>query len=380
MTQTQTRDPVLWALAEEQTEAVSARARARGVVVPDLAVEVTEAVYAQLLRSERDQATRSATPSSTPSRPDTAPAVSDTIAPLPFPALSAMQMRDRFGDGFDARFPGGKWDAMTPADHGAALAELNAAKFTCEHCQDGGIQRLPPEEVEPGRFYLVPSARGDRMVPQFRGVAEQTVLAHCYRCPPAVQRARNLIGLTQFDIDESTFNHYQPGNSKALRTAKFSTLRWTTREDTYPFLVLRGPVGVGKSHLAKAAALHLSEHGWPVRFVTARALLDHIKRSFDEQGPRTDHVLELYRSAGVLILDDFGAEYATEWAARELEALIFDRYERHALTLLTTNVAPAELQEHQRDDHGRLLSRLQDVSRVTVVEIEAEDYRARSRA
>lgn len=386
MTQTQEKDPELWALAVEQTEALADSAMARGVEVPDLTDEVIETVYAQLLRNERPTSPAT-TPSPPPSDGSAKPMTSampanpylleEDAAIIRFPVVRRL-------------FPDGEWSSLTPEQRAERVAADAAAhaeiEYLCATCQDSSVQLLPEDEVPAGRRYLVADPRTGKLVPQFKGVGERWVMAHCRRCPPATQRQRNLRGVDPHDILECTFERFQvPATSdrttsaNSLRNALHHTVEWASDEGAHPILLLRGAPGVGKSHLAKAAARYMSERGWPVLFTTARGFLDEVKATFDGGQP-TAQVVDRYRSAGVLMLDDLGAEYATGWSGPELFALVNDRYEHRQKTLITTNVGGAELQDRQADDLGRLLSRLQDVDRVRVVEITGTDYRTRSRA
>src|SRR3954463_11677161 len=86
----------------------------------------------------------------------------------------------------------------------------------------------------------------------------------------------------------------------AAQIRDLAALRWLTAGES---VILHGPVGVGKSHIAQALG-HLSiRHGHEVRFIkTNRALASlaggHADRTYDRR------LAELVRPA-VLILDDF---------------------------------------------------------------------------
>ena len=69
-------------------------------------------------------------------------------------------------------------------------------------------------------------------------------------------------------------------------------------------LVLYGPVGTGKSHLAIAIGRLACERGVPVRFFTATGLLMRLRRA--QQENRLDRELASIGKARLLIIDEFG--------------------------------------------------------------------------
>ncbi|MBP9041487.1 MAG: ATP-binding protein, partial [Anaerolineaceae bacterium] len=75
------------------------------------------------------------------------------------------------------------------------------------------------------------------------------------------------------------------------------------------------------------------------------------------------------RNAGLLVLDDLGAQNSTKWAGEKLFQIVDYRYARKLPTVVTTNLDLEEL-----DD--RIRSRLQDPDLVTRVRITAPDYRS----
>lgn len=103
---------------------------------------------------------------------------------------------------------------------------------------------------------------------------------------------------------------------------------------------LISPPGRGKSHLA-AAALKASVHPKPGYFWPWGALLRQIRHlCFDDNGPRLseEHVLSGYQELpALLVLDDVGAEKATEWANQTLYSILNARYEGRLPTIVTTN-------------------------------------------
>lgn len=144
-------------------------------------------------------------------------------------------------------------------------------------------------------------------------------------------------------------------------------------EEPHLWLVLLGPTGCGKTHLAAAVANRLLARGKPVYFVVVPDLLDHLRSAYgpDSKVPY-DQLFETIRSAPLLILDDLGSHSSTPWAREKLYQLINHRYNHRLPTVITTNFSMDELD--QSDE--RLASRLADVKVSTLCPISAPSYRA----
>jgi len=104
-------------------------------------------------------------------------------------------------------------------------------------------------------------------------------------------------------------------------------------------VILCGPTGVGKSHLAQALGHEACRRGFDVLFVNAYKLLQHLHGGRADDS--LDRRLKLYLRPELLILDDFGLKPLQPPAPSDLYDVINERYERGSL-LLTSNRPPAE--------------------------------------
>ncbi|MCO5194023.1 MAG: ATP-binding protein [Anaerolineae bacterium] len=135
------------------------------------------------------------------------------------------------------------------------------------------------------------------------------------------------------------------------------------------WLIFKGSYGCGKTHLAAAIANYQLEHGRQVLFVNTPDLLDHLRATYNPSSPVTyDEQFERVRNAPLLILDDLGAQSATEWAQEKLYQIFNYRYNARLPTVITTNI-PLESIEI------RIRSRMTDLSFVQIVTILAPDFR-----
>jgi DNA replication protein DnaC len=121
----------------------------------------------------------------------------------------------------------------------------------------------------------------------------------------------------------------------AAQIRDLAALRWLHAGES---VILYGPVGVGKSHVAQALGHLAIRHGADVRFLKTSRALAHLA------GGHADHTWhkrlgELARPA-VLILDDFAMRELTPAQADDLYELITERASRSLM--LTSNRAPQD--------------------------------------
>lgn len=157
-------------------------------------------------------------------------------------------------------------------------------------------------------------------------------------------------------------------------------------------LLLIGPIGVGKTHLAVGIMKELIlKKGIPCLFYDYRELLKQIQNSYNDSVKATElEVLRPVFETEVLVLDELGAVKPTEWVWDTVSLILNTRYNDNRTTIITTNfenkpagavsgLRGASREETLGDRIGeRMRSRLHEMCRI--VRLEGQDFRQKFRS
>ena len=121
-------------------------------------------------------------------------------------------------------------------------------------------------------------------------------------------------------------------------------------------LLLIGPTGTGKTHISTSIAKVLIEKGVEVLYDSAQNIVsafekDKFRSGYGAYEPEGNKYLE----CELLILDDLGTEFITQFTVSCLYNLLNTRMNKGLSTVISTNLSPAELSEKYED---RIYSRI----------------------
>ncbi|GHP00872.1 hypothetical protein KSF_109190 [Reticulibacter mediterranei] len=223
------------------------------------------------------------------------------------------------------------------------------ASSTCPRCKGAGYLRLD-----------VPFGH-----PHFG----RPIACECKEAERKEKRRQHLHDLSNLDAFHrhtfSTFNPKIPGVREAFQVS----VEYARNPDGW--LLLIGPNGCGKTHLAAAIANQNLDNGLVVLFSVVPDLLDHLRAAFAPNATEVfDQLFARMRGAEVLVLDDLGAQQSSPWANEKLFQLVNYRYNQSMPTIITANPRGLDALDE------RVRSRLGDVSLVTTVTMQhVRDYR-----
>lgn len=136
-------------------------------------------------------------------------------------------------------------------------------------------------------------------------------------------------------------------------------------------LILIGGYGTGKTHLAVAILHELLRKDVAALFATVPELLEEIRKTFGgDKGSAKSNLLHSIKTAKFLILDDLGAEKATDWVREQLFMIINARYEDMLPTIITSNLLIDEL---EKQIGARTVSRIIEMCEGVI--FDGDDYR-----
>lgn len=139
-------------------------------------------------------------------------------------------------------------------------------------------------------------------------------------------------------------------------------------------IVLFGPPGVGKTHLAIALGIEAISKGYEVRFFTLGQLIETIEKVANLEAVELRRLYAVVLRPKVLILDEMDLYETNPTVSTFLFKLLHDRYEKSS-TIFTSNKTFKDWENifGSKERAGSIIDRI--VHHCTIINIEGESYR-----
>lgn len=131
------------------------------------------------------------------------------------------------------------------------------------------------------------------------------------------------------DFQGLHLEHYHAKTQKLIRSLQNNMYLKSSQH-----IILMGPTGTGKTHLAQALGNLACRHGYTVRFIRANAFLREMQASRADN--TWEQKLKKFLSPDLLILDDFGLKTLTSQESDDMYELIADRANKGSF-IITSN-------------------------------------------
>lgn len=208
-------------------------------------------------------------------------------------------------------------------------------------------------------------------LPLARVIEQVCEVEAAFREERRVRTALKLSGLSGGKTLESFDFTFQRGVDRR-QVELLATCEFAPRREN---VLLLGPPGVGKTHLAMGLGIRAITNGFSALFVPADELIEQLRR--DEAAGNRRLRRRKAMTVSVLIIDELGFQALDRHDAHLLFRVIAHRYER-ASTIITSNVSIREWPRMLAGDEAlatAILDRL--LHHCHVIQIDGSSYRLR---
>ena len=110
-------------------------------------------------------------------------------------------------------------------------------------------------------------------------------------------------------------------------------------------LIMYGKTGLGKTHLSLAIANEVINRGYDVYYGSIQSIMDKLEAEHFGRLPREDSIKEDILNCDLLIIDDLGTEFSTQFTNAEFYNIINSRMLSSLPTIISTNLDMNEVAE-----------------------------------
>lgn len=121
-------------------------------------------------------------------------------------------------------------------------------------------------------------------------------------------------------------------------------------------LYMCGETGLGKTHLSLAIAGEVIKKGYHVLYNSAQNIFNELQKEYFGKGDGRGQFESLVLACDLLIMDDLGAEFSTQFTTAALYNIINTRINQRLPTIINTNLSNRQLEErYDRRISSRLI-------------------------
>lgn len=168
-----------------------------------------------------------------------------------------------------------------------------------------------------------------------------------------------------------TFDNFKVANGS--ETAFRFCQEYVLTDNVQIGILLYGPCGTGKTHLAVATLRNIISSGESGYFTSVQDILFRVRKAFQNGSGVTEseeHYLNEYVQYPILVMDDFGNEKVTEWSRQVIDYIVYGRDNIAKPIIVTTNL---DLDQISKKIDARVASRLAGMSRI--FHVTGQDWR-----
>lgn len=110
-------------------------------------------------------------------------------------------------------------------------------------------------------------------------------------------------------------------------------------------IIMTGATGLGKTHLSLAIAQKAVEKGYNVLYGSAQNILDSLQKEHFSRVSPEDSIKDDVLDCDLLIIDDLGCEFSTQFTVAEIYNIVNTRILRSLPTIISTNLLLSSLEE-----------------------------------
>lgn len=157
-------------------------------------------------------------------------------------------------------------------------------------------------------------------------------------------------------LRDATIKMYSPKN-ESQEAAKQAAIQFVQDfdPDVPKNMLMFGPYGVGKSHLARCMSRGAITKGYSSIFIPVPKLLRKLRGTYDDNSEFTeDQLVTALETVDLLIMDDIGAESDSKYAKDRVFDIVDSRQGKS--TIYTSNLTPEQLLDRDERNFSRVLN------------------------